>query len=372
MESDVFPLASWWKRRVMRAEGLVDATSTTFSLRRSDLNVAMLRALPGVEVAVTTQHNGCGDVLLRWDSGCAHLVGAVCDPIDPCVQGQLRKVELRHRRTFGPNVRVSIGYLTPISDTTRSVFAALTPLSLASARAHSVAARTCTINVLTVGTGGLRVTPFDMPRRRCTLVKGNYTPDVLQGHADLIRFVQGRTPLDAGRLAIIDGPPGTGKTYLIQSLLAAKSTCVLVPGSAVSMLDQPAFVPFIIDYCRDAERSVTLVLEDADELLRNRDVGGDLAALSALLNATSGIMATLTNLRVIASVNTDPSGGLIDPAAKRAGRLYRRLHVGLLPREQAAAVVLRESRSEIAAARVPPGGLSLADCYARAREALGT
>lgn len=362
-------LGHWFKQQVESYTDLGEVFHENLRIRRADLPwdalCALLRAVEHVKIV---DPNGICTVLARWSTGALRVYNACAAAMPDYMQGAAgassRKAHLLLQRQ---PAQVSLSSILPLDPIAVQLLSLLTPHSLPPRRARLGAGRKHTVNVLTSTAQGLTAEPFDMAKPRCRFIRENYTSDVAQVFPEIVRFIQGKTPLDAGRLVLIDGPPGTGKTFLIQALLAYKSTCVLVPGAAGAMLDNPAFVPWVVNYCREAN-GITLVIEDADELLRNREQGGSLSALSGLLNATSGIMAALTNLRVLCTINTDGSTASIDPAVLRAGRLFKRVHIGGLPAEQARAVVLRETGNDLAAAKVPSKGLTLAECYALARE----
>jgi hypothetical protein len=165
------------------------------------------------------------------------------------------------------------------------------------------------------------------------LERDNYMPDVMSSVDGAIAELNSRTP--NGRLTILDGPPGTGKTFLVYGLMQAVPTgmFIFIPPGMVEQLGDPSFVPALL---RLGESKITgpsiFVIEDADACLVKRH-NGNLSAISALLNLTSGIVGRMLDVRVLASSNA-PSME-IDGAVTRKGRISQHITVDAIGREQA-------------------------------------
>jgi len=211
----------------------------------------------------------------------------------------------------------------------------------------------------------------------------NYHPDVVNPFRHIVKELGARNP--SGRLLLLDGEPGTGKTRYIRSVLAGlrnKAKVILVPPHLIADLSGPELVNPLLGN----SGPILFVLEDADFALLSRDETsafekeGNTRALSALLNMTDGILGSVLDIRAIASTNAQLKA--IDPALTRPGRLLARLPFGRLPFDQCIAVVQRETKNKVEErrVRVALSGLpdrreshhmqfaSLAECYEVARK----
>lgn len=195
------------------------------------------------------------------------------------------------------------------------------------------------------------------------LERGNYDPKVLAAYDHVVADLKAEAP--CGRLTVMAGEPGTGKTYLVRSLLTdiPKAAFVVVPPHLVRELGSPDLLPALASARHDGLNGpMALIIEDADKVLVNREAG-DMAAISSLLNMGDGIMGSVLDVRIIATTN---AGTLdLDPATQRKGRLCRRIDVGSLDPEQASSIV----RRLIPASTMRPGKrVTLADVYSQARD----
>lgn len=170
----------------------------------------------------------------------------------------------------------------------------------------------------------------------------NYSEEVIEDFRFALDELQRDEPL--GRLLLIDGEPGTGKTFFIRGLIDAifDAIFVLVPSHMVEHLSGPELVPMLIRArsLAGSDMPIILVIEDADKALvprNNQD--GSLTAISALLNVSDGILGHTLNLRILATTNAKIED--IDPALKRAGRLSKQIHIGPLTPEKASEVYYR-------------------------------
>lgn len=166
------------------------------------------------------------------------------------------------------------------------------------------------------------------------LERGNYPKKVLADYDYVIKDLKSEDP--SGRITILEGAPGTGKTYLVRSILmdVPDALFVLVPPSMVSSLGGPDLLPLLLRTKEDyAKKGPTiLILEDADQCLVPR-AGDNMSSISSILNLGDGIFGSLFDIRIVATTNARKAE--MDPAIIRAGRLSRRLEVNVLSYEEA-------------------------------------
>lgn len=164
------------------------------------------------------------------------------------------------------------------------------------------------------------------------LVRENYDKTVLDGFDFLVKDLAAESP--RGRLAILDGPPGTGKSYFVRALIneIENSIFLIVPSSLVGHISEPNFMPAIIDLHEEEQVPIIMVLEDADAALLPRGVD-NMSTISDLLNFADGIVGKIIDFRIIATTNAKRLE--IEPALMRKGRLSRHVHIGKLELEHA-------------------------------------
>lgn len=193
------------------------------------------------------------------------------------------------------------------------------------------------------------------------LIEDNYLPEVVKDYKYICEQFTASDPV--GRLAILEGVPGTGKTRLIRAMICElmdSANCILVAPNALEHLSGAAFLGALIRE-HHSGLPIVLILEDADACLIKRDEDkASLDALTGLLNLSDGILGATLDIRIIATTNAKLE--TLDAAVMRPGRLIRRVNLGPLPKEQAEAVFTRlTSRTQVFDA-----GATIATVYAAA------
>ena len=151
---------------------------------------------------------------------------------------------------------------------------------------------------------------------------------------------------------VLFGPPGTGKSTLVRSLIIQSRINAMVAFNK-EVIESPALIRTFLK-----SSSEVLVYEDIDRHLTRREDGNTLMA--SLLNAADGVVE---NTKKIIFVTNLPSIDRIDPALLREGRCFDILKFDLLSLEEAqlaraaAGMELREFAPSVAR-------MSLADALA--------
>ena len=206
------------------------------------------------------------------------------------------------------------------------------------------------------------------------LVRENYSPASITAFTALCTELRSETP--TGRLAVITGASGTGKSFLIRGLMHELPNIrfLFVPTDIVASLGQPELISVLFDLRdNDGDRRTVVVAEDADAILITREVGSSVA-LSTVLNLTSGVLGELLDVRIIATTNAEHFE--VDVALRRPGRLIDLgvtggLEIGLLNVEQARAALVNllknDPEAESKATAYVVEDMTIAAVYMQAR-----
>ncbi len=188
----------------------------------------------------------------------------------------------------------------------------------------------------------------------------NYTTDIIDSYNHVLADFPSETP--CGKLLLLDGKPGTGKTFLVRALLNDMSDAlfVFIHSAHLDKIDDPDLVDAIMEQREYLSGPTIFIAEDADAALVPRQMD-NVRTLSTILNTCSGITGDLLNLRIIATTNADISD--MDPALLRSGRMCRRMHVDLLQPEHAEKIF----KSLTGQVRTFNTSLPLSDIYRAAR-----
>jgi len=222
--------------------------------------------------------------------------------------------------------------------------------------------------VYVIGRGMMGYDFYSLGVASVPLERGNYAGEVLKAYDDAV--VDMNTIAPKGRLTIFDGPPGTGKTFLVRALIDAIKDAIFVfvqPGM-VDFLASPELIPMLIQKKSSnyVDGPIVFILEDADNILTPR--GKDnLSLISTLLNMTSGILGSMLDIRAIATTNSPKKD--IDPALMRPGRLSSHVTVNGLDKAKAREIYKRlTGKSVVDGSMLGTDGISLAEVYRLARE----
>tara|TARA_Y100000310_G_scaffold267837_2_gene280090 strand:- start:4184 stop:5347 length:1164 start_codon:yes stop_codon:yes gene_type:complete len=172
----------------------------------------------------------------------------------------------------------------------------------------------------------------------------NYANDVQEKYSRVKNALL--THNEFGNLMVFEGPPGTGKTFLVKNLiteLGDKYCHVLVPSSMVAKLGNPEFIHVLHSLHQEVKKPILLVIEDADKILKTR-TDSNLEDISSALNLSDGILGSLLKIKIICTTNVPLTD--IDQAVTRSGRLLEHIHIDRLNLESISIILKRELNTD--------------------------
>lgn len=195
-------------------------------------------------------------------------------------------------------------------------------------------------------------------------VEDNYESRVVEDYRFLVKDLSSKSP--RGRLVVLNGKPGGGKSYFVRGLIndVENVIFVVVPSSLIGHLSDPSFMPAILSLQEEEKAPIILILEDADAALLPRGVD-NMSTISDLLNYADGIIGNIVDMRIIATTNAKKME--IEPALLRKGRLSREINITFVLPEQAKKIFARLVEKDLATISDLPEDLNkpmiLADIY---------
>lgn len=189
-----------------------------------------------------------------------------------------------------------------------------------------------------------------------SLIDENYDAKVVGNYQHVLKCLGSKKP--CGRIALLNGPPGTGKSYMIRSIIKeVNATHVIIPGGLVSQLASPMFLS-TLQSCHQKGRPTVLIIEDADMIVVDRK-HGNLTVLTDVLNLGDGLLGHMLDVRIVASTNAKRLE--LDDAITRPGRMCRHVVIDSIEPAQAATIYKRLTEKDLPPSRKK--GWKLAEIY---------
>lgn len=178
---------------------------------------------------------------------------------------------------------------------------------------------------------GIQLIPVGLSGKQ--LERDNYDDKALISFDRAVRDLNSDSP--RGRLTVLEGPPGTGKTHMVRAFLQAcpEARFVFIQPSILISLADPGMIPTFIGEMQ-GPGPIVLVLEDADACLSERKE--NMNSIQAMLNLSDGVLGSLFDLRILATTNAKLHE--FDQALVRPGRLSERIYLDNLSMDQAKVV----------------------------------
>lgn len=186
------------------------------------------------------------------------------------------------------------------------------------------------------------------------LITSNYDECVVGPVKHIIEDLNSSDP--CGKISILSGPAGTGKTHLLRYIISAanKQTFVIIPPDMIASLNGPSLVNVLIDFKNDdvglehsenaPPRNIVFLIEDADSVLTPRGTD-NMGSISSLLNISDGIIGEACNIRIVATTNENHQE--FDRAIMRSGRLCRHVLVDKLEPSQCVFILNRLTNNDL-------------------------
>jgi hypothetical protein len=132
-------------------------------------------------------------------------------------------------------------------------------------------------------------------------------------------------------LLFLSGPPGTGKTTFLRAMIAKNNLHSYVAYDPKLFQNDEMFIAFL-----SSEKVKVLIMEDAEEVVKPRDAGGN-NMMSRFLNVSDGLIP-FPGKKLIFSTN-ESSFESIDQALIRPGRCHDFLEFRKLDRDESTAAI---------------------------------
>lgn len=147
-------------------------------------------------------------------------------------------------------------------------------------------------------------------------VEMNYGTRFSDSYETIFKSLNDHKNDERGRLLLLHGEPGTGKTTFINYLANKINRKILwLPTMLAESITSPGFITLLME-----NKGCVLIIEDAERVIGDRNAGSSSSiGVSNILNLTDGVLGDALQIHVVATFNTAKEN--IDKALLRSGRL---------------------------------------------------